>query len=139
MRRIVLAARPFLISIVAVTALATPLLAQNPPDFVVNGTNSAGGNSWVAGAQGGYNFHTGSAVYGFETDFSFTNLQSSMNGSLGCFSFGSSVAVQVSPRLQAQTHRLALIGTAPFVAVSAGRLVRYFFTERAGSPTARSI
>jgi outer membrane immunogenic protein len=90
--RVVLAVRPFLISIAAVGALATPALAQNPFKYVVNGSNSASGSSWVAGAQGGYNWQTGSAVYGFETDFSFTNLQSSMNGSLSCFLYGSSVA-----------------------------------------------
>ena len=89
MRRIVLGVTPFLISTVAVTAFATPALAQNPPN-VVNGSNSASGNSWIAGAQGGYNFQTGAAVYGFETDFSFTNLRSPVNGSLSCFSFGSS-------------------------------------------------
>ena len=96
MRRFVLAVRPFVISIVAVTALATPAFAQNPPN-VVNGSNSASGNSWVAGAQGGYNFQTGSAVYGFETDFSFINLQSSMSGGLSCFSFGSPVACSGFP------------------------------------------
>jgi opacity protein-like surface antigen len=77
---VVLAVRPFLLSIAAVAALAAPLFAQN----TVNGSNSASGSSWVAGAQGGYNWQNGSAVYGLETDFSFTNLKSSMSDGLSC-------------------------------------------------------
>jgi outer membrane immunogenic protein len=48
------------------------------------GANSANASSWIGGAQGGYNWQNGSAVYGFETDFSFTNLKSSMSDGLGC-------------------------------------------------------
>ena len=101
MRRVVLGVTPFLISIVAVIALATPALAQI--DSIANGANSARGSSWVTGAQGGYNFQTGSAVYGFETDFSFTNLQSSLNGSFNCSRFGISVACSTFPTLSANT------------------------------------
>jgi outer membrane immunogenic protein len=96
MRRFVMALKTLFLSIAAMTALAAPALAQSPPN-IVNGSNSASGSSWVAGAQGGYNWQTGSVVYGFETDFSFTNLQSSMNGGLSCFSFGSSVACSTFP------------------------------------------
>src|SRR5947209_11513054 len=45
--------------------------------------------------------------------------------------------VQPFPR-SAPTRRQAWIGTAPFVAVLAGRRVQCFFMERAGSPMARS-
>jgi outer membrane immunogenic protein len=84
MRRFVMALKTLFLSIAAMTALAAPALAQSPPN-IVNGSNSASGSSWVAGAQGGYNWQTGSVVYGFETDFSFTNLKSSMTGGVSCF------------------------------------------------------
>jgi outer membrane immunogenic protein len=99
--RVVLVVRPFLISIAAVGALATPALAQI--DSIANGANSARGSSWATGAHGGYNFQTGSVVYGFETDFSFTNLQSSINGSFSCSRFGISVACSTLPTLSANT------------------------------------
>jgi outer membrane immunogenic protein len=83
MRRFALAFKTLFLSIAALTALAAPLFAQ-APFGTVSGSNSASGSSWVAGAQGGYNWQNGSAVYGFETDFSFTNLKSSMSDGLSC-------------------------------------------------------
>ena len=46
------------------------------------GSNSATASSWLAGGHAGYNWQTGSAVYGFETDLSATHLDSSMHGTL---------------------------------------------------------
>jgi outer membrane immunogenic protein len=46
------------------------------------GSNSANASSWLAGAHAGYNWQQGSMVYGFETDFQATQLNSSMTGGL---------------------------------------------------------
>jgi outer membrane immunogenic protein len=46
------------------------------------GTNAANASSWVAGGHAGYNWQQGSMVYGFETDFQGTGLNSSMTGGL---------------------------------------------------------
>src|SRR5438874_3882244 len=48
----------------------------------VNGSNSANAASWLAGAHAGYNWQQGAMVFGFETDFQATHLNSSMNGGL---------------------------------------------------------
>lgn len=82
--RFTIAFKTLFLSIAAVTTLAVPSFAQLVLDQTVNGSNSASASSWVAGAQGGYNWQNGSAVYGFETDFSFTNLKSSMSDGLSC-------------------------------------------------------
>jgi outer membrane immunogenic protein len=50
--------------------------------FPAFGSNSANATSWVAGAHAGYNWQRGSMVYGFETDFQATHLDSSMTGGL---------------------------------------------------------
>jgi outer membrane immunogenic protein len=55
-------------------------IAAIPP--TATGSNSATASSWVAGAHAGYNWQSGSAVYGFETDLSATHLDSSMHGTL---------------------------------------------------------
>jgi len=52
------------------------------PVTIGTGSNSASADSWVAGAHAGYNWQSGSAVYGFETDFSGMHLNSSMQGAL---------------------------------------------------------
>jgi outer membrane immunogenic protein len=46
------------------------------------GSNTANASSWLAGAHAGYNWQQGSMVYGFETDFQATHLNSSMTGGL---------------------------------------------------------
>jgi outer membrane immunogenic protein len=51
----------------------------NIPAF---GANAANASSWVAGAHAGYNWQQGSMLYGFETDFQGTNLNSLMTGGL---------------------------------------------------------
>lgn len=48
----------------------------------VGGSNSANASSWLAGAHAGYNWQQGAAVFGFETDFQATHLNSPMNGGL---------------------------------------------------------
>jgi outer membrane immunogenic protein len=53
-------------------------LALNP----AFGSNTANASSWLAGAHAGYNWQQGTIVYGFETDFQATHLNSSMNGGL---------------------------------------------------------
>jgi outer membrane immunogenic protein len=46
------------------------------------GSNTANASSWLAGAHAGYNWQQGAVVYGFETDFQATQLNSSMTGGL---------------------------------------------------------
>ena len=46
------------------------------------GSNAANASSWVAGAHAGYNWQQGAMVFGFETDFQGTHLNSSMSGGL---------------------------------------------------------
>jgi outer membrane immunogenic protein len=46
------------------------------------GSNTANASSWLAGGHAGYNWQQGSTVYGFETDFQATHLNSSMTGGL---------------------------------------------------------
>jgi outer membrane immunogenic protein len=46
------------------------------------GSNTANASSWLAGAHAGYNWQQGTVVYGFETDFQGTHLNSSMTGGL---------------------------------------------------------
>jgi outer membrane immunogenic protein len=48
----------------------------------VFGSNAANASSWLAGAHAGYNWQQGTIVYGFETDFQATHLNSSMTGGL---------------------------------------------------------
>ncbi len=50
--------------------------------FPAFGSNTANATSWVGGAHAGYNWQQGSMVYGFETDFQATHLNSSMTGGL---------------------------------------------------------
>jgi outer membrane immunogenic protein len=71
------------INILATAALlALPEFAsaqQAPPSL---GSNSSSSSSWLAGAQAGYNWQSGSLVYGIETDISGTGLKNSMNTTL---------------------------------------------------------
>jgi outer membrane immunogenic protein len=48
----------------------------------VAGSNSASSSSWLGGAHAGYNWQQGTMLYGVETDFQATHLNSSMNGGL---------------------------------------------------------
>ena len=77
--------------IVAIAGLlAFPELASaqfvSPPPAI--GSNSATSSSWLAGAQAGYNWQSGSVVYGFETDISGLNLKTQMNTTLPRATFG---------------------------------------------------
>jgi outer membrane immunogenic protein len=56
-------------------------IAALPPNPAF-GSNSANASSWLAGAHAGYNWQQGAMVFGFETDFQGTHLNSSMNGGL---------------------------------------------------------
>jgi outer membrane immunogenic protein len=46
------------------------------------GSNFASASSWLAGAQAGYNWQSGSVVYGIEADIAGTGLKSTMNTTL---------------------------------------------------------
>lgn len=59
-------------------AAAGKFVVPNP----IFGSNAANASSWVAGAHAGYNWQQGATVFGFETDFQGTHLNSSMNGGL---------------------------------------------------------
>jgi outer membrane immunogenic protein len=72
------------IAFAALAALCGPSMANGLTS--INGSDSASGNGWVGGAHGGYNWQNGSAVYGLETDFSFTSLKSHFNAPLSCSS-----------------------------------------------------
>jgi outer membrane immunogenic protein len=52
------------------------------PAIPAFGSNAANASSWLAGAHAGYNWQQGTVVYGFETDFQATHLNSSMTGGL---------------------------------------------------------
>jgi outer membrane immunogenic protein len=56
--------------------------AQVPAFTPALGSNSASASSWLAGAQAGYNWQSGSVVYGIETDIAGTGLKSTMNTTL---------------------------------------------------------
>jgi outer membrane immunogenic protein len=53
-----------------------------PPPNPAFGGNSASASSWLAGGHAGYNWQSGAAVFGVETDLQGTHLNSSMNGGL---------------------------------------------------------
>lgn len=63
-------------------ALPGSAFAQRPPPpvptitAVMSGSGSASASSWLAGAQAGYNWQSGSLVYGLEADISATRLRS---------------------------------------------------------------
>jgi outer membrane immunogenic protein len=56
--------------------------AAQIPTQIVTGSNAASASSWLAGAHAGYNWQNGTLLYGVETDFQATHLNSSMNGGL---------------------------------------------------------
>jgi len=85
MHRVAVALKALFLSIAAAAALSAPSFAQQPtPRLAVHGTNSASSNSWTAGAQAGYNWQEGSAVFGVEADFSGADLRTSMSGGIRC-------------------------------------------------------
>jgi outer membrane immunogenic protein len=68
-------------------ALAQVLAAgEAAAGFVLNrtvaGTGASSASSWLAGAHAGYNWQQGNTVFGFETDFQATHLNSSANARL---------------------------------------------------------
>jgi len=70
---------------ILLTSTSKEASAGGPPIIVtrtVSGSNSANASSWLAGAHAGYNWQQGGLVFGFETDFQATHLNSSMNGGL---------------------------------------------------------
>jgi outer membrane immunogenic protein len=70
--------------VVAIAALLVlPELAfAQPAPGPAFGSNSASASSWLAGAQAGYNWQSGSVVYGIEADIAGTGLKSTMNTTL---------------------------------------------------------
>jgi outer membrane immunogenic protein len=67
--------------IASVISLSQKEAAAQAPTLVF-GSNAANASSWVAGAHAGYNWQQGAMLYGFETDFQATHLNSSMTGGL---------------------------------------------------------
>ena len=69
-----------------VAAIAATLLLSQSGAFaqcaINSGANSAHGSGGVGGAQAGYNWQQGTAVYGLETDLSASGLKSDMSGGL---------------------------------------------------------
>jgi outer membrane immunogenic protein len=70
----------FLLALVGASSASTNF-AHACADIDV-GSNSASAQSWVAGAQAGYNWQKGSWVYGVETDIASTQLRSNMQRAL---------------------------------------------------------
>lgn len=78
-----------IVTIVLLFALPGAAFAQRPPSpptatvpLVATGSGSASADSWVAGAQAGYNWQRGAWVYGLEADISGTHLRSELNTAL---------------------------------------------------------
>lgn len=71
----------FIIAIAALFLLPELAFAQ-PVPVAAFGSNSASASSWLAGAQAGYNWQSGSVVYGVEADIAGTRLKSTMNTTL---------------------------------------------------------
>lgn len=66
--------------VIAIAALfALPLSAFAQGATSAGASNSASASSWVAGGQVGYNWQSGSWVYGLEADISAMHLNSEMN------------------------------------------------------------
>jgi len=69
-------------AIVLLFGFAGSAFAQRPPPppptitVAMSGSGSASASSWLAGAQAGYNWQSGSWVYGLEADISATRLRS---------------------------------------------------------------
>ena len=62
-----------------------------------SGANSASASNWLAGAQAGYNWQSGSVVYGVEADIAGTGLKTTMNTTLtGAAGFSPPTATTVS-------------------------------------------
>jgi outer membrane immunogenic protein len=75
--QIVVAAIAAMLSLSGSAAFAQP--------FLVFGSNSGHGASWLAGIQAGHNWQSGSFVYGIETDLSGTGLKTNFNTLLNTF------------------------------------------------------
>lgn len=67
---------------VVATLLVLPQLATAGTIPPAVGTNTASASGWVGGAQAGYNWQSGSMVYGFEADIAGTGLKKTMNTTL---------------------------------------------------------
>jgi len=72
-----------ILAVAALLVLSTPAFAQKQND-TINGASSAHASGLLGGAQGGYNWQIGPAVYGLEADFSAIDLNSSTNAALIC-------------------------------------------------------
>jgi outer membrane immunogenic protein len=68
------------VAISALLVLPEVAFAQVPTPAL--GSNSTSASSWLAGAQAGYNWQSGSVVYGVEADIAGTGLKSTMNTTL---------------------------------------------------------
>ena len=82
--------RPFYVSVATAGFAGLAALSFSSPSFAIdgvdniNGASSANSRSWLGGVQGGYNWQSGSIVYGVESDFSFTHLNSATDAALTC-------------------------------------------------------
>ena len=65
--------------VVVAAVLAIPELALAQAVIPGVGSTSGSASGWLAGAQAGYNWQSGSVVYGLEADIAGMNLKSSMN------------------------------------------------------------
>ncbi len=69
--------------VAAAILLGLPGFAFAQPAFgIAAGSNSTNASGWVGGAQAGYNWQSGSLVYGLETDIAGLGLKSTMNTTL---------------------------------------------------------
>lgn len=77
--------RAFKLSVFSLAVMLSLICKEASAQFLgqtVAGSNSASSSSWLAGAHAGYNWQQGTLLYGVETDFQATHLNSSMNGGL---------------------------------------------------------
>jgi outer membrane immunogenic protein len=68
--------------LLAAVALVANLRIAEAQPATPTGANSGSSSSWLAGAQGGYNWQSGALIYGFETDISATDLKSAFGATL---------------------------------------------------------
>ena len=71
----------FIVAIAILLGLPGFALAQ-PAEGFASGLNSARASGWVGGAQAGYNWQSGSVVYGIEADIAALGLKSTMDTTL---------------------------------------------------------
>ena len=81
MRPVNLAVTHTVLALAALATFSEPSFAAPPPSTA---SASASDSSWVAGPHVGYNWQSGTTVYGLETDFSFMGLNSRASAGVSC-------------------------------------------------------